>query len=408
MKKLQIIILIGTLCIGLIGCSKKIIFHLGETKTVYESKEESERVSDESGEMPDGKIEDNWKLTNEDRVEVNELFSQICENGTYLFVKAVDEVRVVIGYLLDGRVQLTMYNMAEQQIETQIETNLTSDLVLNRISISGNFLQVYDGNHYKVINLSTGQDEIDIENIGEFSDINNSFQFAYGLYTISSDGTIFLYTTFSGEDDEIQELHQMDIKTREDTILQTYNRNLYQEKELLSITDLQLTSDGTRLFFYGTYWEEVKDGMPVGSTSFDCFYMDLQNSENEYYSMGNKRYQIYNGGVMSWEEGDIRTGEFGDGILTFQKDGIMEEKTLQLSNPKEIWNPIVSANGKYLLSSTEEDGIYYYNVYRIDDGSIGIRFQTEQLSDNITVMEGMDQIYIWNVKDKKIEEISIK
>ena len=95
-------------------------------------------------------------------------------------VKAVDEVRVVIGYLLDGRVQLTMYNMAEQQIETQIETNLTSDLVLNRISISGNFLQVYDGNHYKVINLSTGQDEIDIENIGEFSDINNSFQFAYG------------------------------------------------------------------------------------------------------------------------------------------------------------------------------------------------------------------------------------
>ena len=191
-------------------------------------------------------------------------------------------------------------------------------------------------------------------------------------------------------------------------ILQTYNRNLYQEKELLSITDLQLTSDGTRLFFYGTYWEEVKDGMPVGSTSFDCFYMDLQNSENEYYSMGNKRYQIYNGGVMSWEEGDIRTGEFGDGILTFQKDGIMEEKTLQLSNPKEIWNPIVSANGKYLLSSTEEDGIYYYNVYRIDDGSIGIRFQTEQLSDNITVMEGMDQIYIWNVKDKKIEEISIK
>ena len=408
MKKLLIIILIGTLCIGLIGCSKKIIFNLGETTTVYESKEESERVSDESGEMPDGKIEDNWKLTNEDRVEVNELFSQICENGTYLFVKAVDEVRVVIGYLLDGRVQLTMYNMAEQQIETQIETNLTSDLVLNRISISGNFLQVYDGNHYKVINLSTGQDEIDIENIGEFSDINNSFQFAYGLYTISSDGTIFLYTTFSGEDDEIQELHQMDIKTREDTILQTYNRNLYQEKELLSITDLQLTSDGTRLFFYGTYWEEVKDGMPVGSTSFDCFYMDLQNSENEYYSMGNKRYQIYNGGVMSWEEGDIRTGEFGDGILTFQKDGIMEEKTLQLSNPKEIWNPIVSANGKYLLSSTEEDGIYYYNVYRIDDGSIGIRFQTEQLSDNITVMEGMDQIYIWNVKDKKIEEISIK
>ena len=68
----------------------------------------------------------------------------------------------------------------------------------------------------------------------------------------------------------------------------------------------------------------------------------------------------------------------------------------------------MSANGKYLLSSTEEDGIYYYNVYRIDDGSIGMRFQTEQLSDNITVMEGMDQIYIWNVKDKKIEEISIK
>lgn len=408
MKKLQIIILIGTLCIGLIGCSKKIIFHLGETKTVYESKEESERVSEESGEMPEGKIEDDWQLTNGDRVEVNELFSQICENGTYLFVKAVDEVRVVIGYLLDGRVQLTMYNMAEQQIETQIETNLTSDLVLNRISISGNFLQVYDGNHYKVINLSTGQDEIDIENIGEFSDINNSFQFAYGLYTISSDGTIFLYTTFPGEEDAIQELHWIDRKTGEDSILQTYNRNLYQEKELLSITDLQLTSDGTRLFFYGTYWEEVKDGMPVGSTSFDCFYMDLQNSENEYYSMGNKRYQIYNGGVMSWEEGDIRTGEFGDGILTFQKDGITEEKTLQLSNPKEIWNPIVSANGKYLLSSTEEDGIYYYNVYRIDDGSIGMRFQTEQLSDNITVMEGMDQIYIWNVKDKKIEEISIK
>ena len=354
------------------------------------------------------KIEDDWQLTNGDRVEVNEIFSQICENGTYLFVKAVDEVRVVIGYLLDGRVQLTMYNMAEQQIETQIETNLTSDLVLNRISISGNFLQVYDGNHYKVINLSTGQDEIDIENIGEFSDINNSFQFAYGLYTISSDGTIFLYTTFPGEEDAIQELHWIDRKTGEDSILQTYNRNLYQEKELLSITDLQLTSDGTRLFFYGTYWEEVKDGMPVGSTSFDCFYMDLQNSENEYYSMGNKRYQIYNGGVMSWEEGDIRTGEFGDGILTFQKDGITEEKTLQLSNPKEIWNPIVSANGKYLLSSTEEDGIYYYNVYRIDDGSIGMRFQTEQLSDNITVMEGMDQIYIWNVKDKKIEEISIK
>lgn len=408
MKKLQIIILIGTLCIGLIGCSKKIIFHLEETKTVYESKEESERVSEESGEMPDGKIEDDWQLTNGDRVEVNELFSQICENGTYLFVKAVDEVRVVIGYLLDGRVQLTMYNMAEQQIETQIETNLTSDLVLNRISISGNFLQVYDGNHYKVINLSTGQDEIDIENIGEFSDINNSFQFAYGLYTISSDGTIFLYTTFPGKEDAIQELHWIDRKTGEDSILQTYNRNLYQEKELLSITDLQLTSDGTRLFFYGTYWEEVKDGMPVGSTSFDCFYMDLQNLENEYYSMGNKRYQIYNGGVMSWEEGDIRTGEFGDGILTFQKDGITEEKTLQLSNPKEIWNPIVSANGKYLLSSTEEDGIYYYNVYRIDDGSIGMRFQTEQLSDNITVMEGMDQIYIWNVKDKKIEEISIK
>ena len=123
-----------------------------------------------------------------------------------------------------------------------------------------------------------------------------------------------------------------------------------------------MTSEGTRIFVYGTYWEEVKDGMPVGSTSFDFFYMDLQNSENEYYSLGNKRYLIYTGGVMSWEEGDIRTGEFGDGILTFQTDGITEEITLQLSNPKETWNPIVSANGKYLLSSTEEDGIYYYNV----------------------------------------------
>lgn len=408
MKQLGIIILVGILCIGLIGCSKEMVFNLRETRPIYSSESQSAVINVEQTEDDSVNMERDWQLKDGDSVERNELFSQICQNATYLFVKAVDEVRVVIGYLLDGKLQLTVYHMADQRIEKQIVTNLTSDLILNRISISGNFLQVYDGNHYAVIDLNTGQNQVDIENIREFSDIDRSSQFAYGLYAINFDGTILFYTTFSGENDEIQELHQMNVETGEDTILKTYNFNTYREKELLNIMDLQLTSDGKRLFFYGTYWEQVKDGVPVGSTSFDCFCMDLQNLENDYYPIGNKRYQIYNGGVMIWEEGDFRTGDFGNGILTFLQDGAAEEKELRLSNPKEVWNPFVSSNGTYLLASIEENGTYYYNIYRIADGEICTQFQTKHLSDNITAMDGLNKAFIWDVERQQVEEILIE